>query len=386
MPPGVPEMKPKTVVLLAIAVGSGLLAMIGVQQAMSGSSAQPEETVKVAVALLDIDIGAPLSEENVGFRDVPKSVLVGMNDPVQTVEHYAERSPLLPYKTGDILRISKLSEPGGGGKSLQIPKGMRVLTITVDETGSQSGLLRPGDRVDVMVTYSSRESNGRQNTKTTTLLEYVEVFSCNDKTAAEAKASANEKQSSTSTIGLLLSPENVPYLKLAESKGKLGLAWRRRDDDEMAAVGPINEKLLDELRGLEPSAGRPGYDLAPPLYGDGAETGFASPPTGNFGGIGSPDVAAAPVPAPAAGAGGMQAMLAQAEAAPVAAAPVAVPAPVAAPAPPPKPTWKIQIYSGSQPVNQEFELPESEQPQAEEQPAEETAKGGQLWNLFKTAL
>ncbi|NJN00409.1 MAG: hypothetical protein HC793_01755 [Aquincola sp.] len=51
-PTGVTEMKPKTVVLLAIAVGGGLLAMLGVQQAMSGGQTQVEEKVNVLMVTL----------------------------------------------------------------------------------------------------------------------------------------------------------------------------------------------------------------------------------------------------------------------------------------------------------------------------------------------
>lgn len=370
-------MKPKTVVLLAVAVGSGLLAMIGVQQAMSGSQSHTEEMVKVAYALSDIDIGFPLSEENVGFKDVPLTSLAGFNDPVLKPEQYDRRSPLYPLKAGDLVRVSKLSEPGATGKSLQIPMGMRVLTISVDDTGNMAGLLRPGDRVDVMVTYASRDNKGRQNSKTTTLLEYVEIFATDDRTAKEADAADGKK--TARTVGLLLSPENVPYLKLAETKGKLSLSWRRRDDDEIASVGPINEELLDELRGLDQNTSGSDFNtFAPPLYG-GPEGGEfpSSVPKSDFGGLAAHETATPPPAAPPSDQ--LDSMLSAAEA-PKAAAPATPPQVVAAvPVAPPKPTWKLQIYSGSAPVTQEFELPEEPKP--------EGAKGGsQLWTLFKQVL
>lgn len=364
-------MKPKTVVLLAVAVGSGLLAMIGVQQAISSNAAHtPEEKVKVVVALEDIEIGMPLTETNVEFQEVAKSA-IRFEDPVLTPEQFEKRSPLFALKAGDILRTSKLSAPGIGGKSQQIDKGMRVLGIPVDDTGSFSGLLSPGDRVDVMVTYPYRDNRGRQQTTTKTLLEYVEIFATDDKTAREASTSGDNK-SKTRIVQLLLAPEHVPYVKLAESKGKLSLAWRRRDDDVLASVGPINEDLLNELRGLDAIGGRPGYETyAPPLFGVDGEGGeFPAPEFSGFGN--TPD---------AAPKSDLDSMLTAAEG--------GVPAPqvaAVAPATPPKPMWKLHIYQGNEAIEHEFELPEVEVPEEELKELHDTVQGNQLWSLLKQAL
>ncbi len=361
-------MKPKTVVLLAVAVGSGLLAMIGVQQAMSGGQTQLEEKVKVLVALTDLDIGVPLAETNVEFRDIARSA-VTFDDPILTVEQYEKRSPLFALKAGDIIRKSKLSEQGISGKSQQIDKGMRVLVIPVDDTGSFSGLLQAGDRVDVMVTYNYRDQRARQQTKTTTLLEYVEVFATDDKTAREGGASANDGKNKTRTVALLLAPEHVPFVKLAESKGKLALAWRRRDDDELASVGPINEELLDELRGLDAMGGRGGYGRA---YGAYDEGGF---PTGESE-YGSPASSTTNTDTP----GNLDASLTEAEGTnppqQIAIAPEVIS----------KPMWKVQIYTGNDVMDQEFELPDPPKPEPEVQETQASQDGARLWNLFKQAL
>lgn len=371
-------MKPKTIVLLAVAVGSGLLAMIGVQQAMSGSQAPVEERVKVLVALTDIQIGVPLQETNVEFREFPVSAIT-FPDPIMTPEQYEKRSPLFALKAGDIVSLSKLSEPGVSGKSQQIAEGMRVIVIPVDDTGSFSGLLQPGDRVDVMVTYNYRDQRGQQQTQTKTLLEYVEVFATDDKTAREASTTGDTK-SKTRTVALLLAPEHVPYIKLAESKGKLALAWRRRDDDVLAQVGPINEELLDELRGLDAMGARGGFNqFAPPLYGDGPnDEGYNA--EGGFHGVGQPPAAAAAAPAR-----NLDATLTAAQS-----GAAATPAEPAAPAKPAKPTWKLQIYTGNDVLDQEFELPEQqlaeELASPEMQGVTESLQGGQLWSLLKQAL
>jgi pilus assembly protein CpaB len=362
-------MKPKTVILLAVAVGSGLLAMIGVQQAMSGTKAQVvEDKAKVLVAMTDIEIGVPLDETNVEFREFPVSA-VTFPDPVMTPEQYEKRSPRFALRAGDMIALSRLSEPGIHGKSQQIDKGMRVLTIPVDDTGSFSGLLQAGDRVDVLVTYNYRDQRGRQQAKTMTLLEYVQVFATDDKTAREA-SSAGDGKNKTRTVALLLAPEHVPYVKLAESKGKLALSWRRRDDDVLASTGPINEELLDELRGLDSVGG--GFDqYSQPLYGPGPDDDVGFPPTGDFSGVGQ---AANPAPA-----NDVNATLNAAEG-------TTTTQVAEAPAAPPKPMWKLQIYTGNEVLDQEFEIPEEQLNDPALKEVSESLEGGQLWSLLKQAL
>jgi pilus assembly protein CpaB len=350
-------MKPKTVVLLAVAVGSGLMAMLGVQQAMSGSGAK-EETVKVLVALEDIDVGVQLTDSNVEFRELPISSLP--DDPVTSLEQYEKRSPTYALKRDDIIRVAKLSQPGAFGKSLQIPEGMRVVSIPVDDTQTVSGLLTPGDRVDVVVTYTHRDHSGRQVTKAMTLLEYCEIFATDDRTARESQAASAEANNKTRIVSLLVTPEQVNYVKLAESKGKLSLSWRHRSDDAIVAVKAIDQDLLEELRGLPQG----GWDKVPgfgrgvqPLYGD------------LHGEVNEMVTQNEPEPEP--NVGEFLDQVAQ-ESPPVA---------IAAAPETPKPTWSMQIYVGNEARTQEFELP-----QEEDNSASEGVEQVDVWKLLKQAI
>lgn len=240
-------MKPKTLMLLAVAAGCGLVAMFGVQQAMQGGSqAVQVETRKVLVALESIETGSVLTEEKVTFRDMPVDSLPPEEELISSAEQYAERGARVQLFAGEVILASKLTEPGGTGNSIKIPRGMRVITIPVTETNTQSNLVSPGDRVDVLVTYRS-SAGKRASTKTKTLLEYVEVFATNAVTSD--RVSADEKTGRTSHVSLLLMPEQVNYVKLAESKGTLSLSWRHKLDDEFVQIRDIDEDLLEELEG-----------------------------------------------------------------------------------------------------------------------------------------
>ena len=83
-------MKPKTLMLLCVAVGCGLVAMIGVQQALNKPKTAEVQTIQVAVALADINPGEPLNEGNVTLERSP-------------VEVPAEIAGVVPFHAGERL-------------------------------------------------------------------------------------------------------------------------------------------------------------------------------------------------------------------------------------------------------------------------------------------
>ena len=234
-------MKPKTIMLLAVAGVCGLVSLLGFQAMQTGQKAPKVEKARVLVVVDEIGAGSALNQDNVTFREIPVSSLP--KDPVLNEAQYKDRSALIPMMAGDIVRMSKLTEPGVSGASSQIPKGWRVTTISVNDNHTNSGMLRPGDRVDVLVTYKT--SAGRAtSTKTKTLLEYVEIFATDNQTASKA----DNETKKVKNVSLLLTPEQVNYVLLAASKGNLSLSWRHRMDDELVQVGDIDDALRAALR------------------------------------------------------------------------------------------------------------------------------------------
>jgi pilus assembly protein CpaB len=184
-------------------------------------------------------------------------------------------------------------------------------------------MMRPGDRVDVLVTYQVRNTRGAMTTKTSTLLEYVEVFATDNRTMSDGVSKQQEVK--TKVVSLLVFPAQVSYIKLAESKGSLALAWRHPDDDEDVQTGSIDDGLLNELAGLEgmQTDGVPNYERRGPALFD--EDTVAEPSSQteltnllDESGNAPPPVAAAPA----------------------------------------RPTWNLQIYQGDTPTETTFELPE----------------------------
>lgn len=239
-------MKSKTVVLLAFAGICGLVAMLGVRKALNKKE-PAVETVSVLVAMTDLPVTARLDETNTEFKAVPvDSVPEGaITDRTQ----YLDRSLQVRTLPGDWITMSKLSEPGVVGTSILIPPGMRVVTVSVNQTTSHSGMLAPGNRVDVMLTYQARNADGSSIQRTRTVLQYIEIFAV-DKLVDGGNANMNE--SNTRNISVLVTPEQGHLLLLAGKKGDIHLALRSNLDTDVVDDLGID---ADELNGDTQVAG-----------------------------------------------------------------------------------------------------------------------------------
>lgn len=322
----------KTVALLVVAVGCGLVAMLGVRQAMNGKpKTVQEKKASVLVAVTEIPVGTPLTAENVMFKDVAVSLVP--EDAVRSEEDYADRSAAFHLMPNDFITMSKLTQPGVRGKSVQIPEGMRVVSVKVNDTQTHSNMLAPGDRVDVLVTYSSRGPRG-MNTKTKTLLEYVEIFATGNKTVTDGK---KDNEGQVKNVSLLVTPEQANYVYLAERKGELSLVWRNVADDEQVQVAAVDERLMEELSG---TVDKNSYGAYGSPYGIPSEDIQPTPAVDSWLTQQEP-VATQPAPQPVQEPKPQTITIAKAE-----------------PRVSTTPTWKLVIFAGERAETVEFELPE----------------------------
>ena len=222
-------MRLKPMLLLALASGCGLVAMFLFQQATKGNSGTPvDEKVSVLVVTAEITPGTLLSENNVEFRDYPISVVP--ENVVTVPEEFEERASRVRAFPGDFVTLDKLSGKGDHAASQDIPMGMVACTILVDPAMTSSGLLLPGDRVDILVTFTMRGQYGGGKV-IKTVLEFVEVFSVDQR--REIQTSKGEAAAKTCT--LLVDRDQSMLLKLAEDIGKLHLTMRSKTDSEPRA-------------------------------------------------------------------------------------------------------------------------------------------------------
>jgi pilus assembly protein CpaB len=228
-------MRAKSLFLLAIALGCGLVASIGITQVMATRNAAPHsltaDTTPIFVALQDIPVGEPLTAQLVKLESWPKDrVPPGSLTKLDEVEG---RRPKTKLYAGEPILDNKLLTKGesNAGASMLIPKGYRVVPVKVDMESGGASLILPGDRVDVLV--HLKRSTDIHETATRTILQDVKVFAVDDVYNINSQ---DQKAISAKTISLLLTPSQAEKVCLATELGKIRLVMRNAEDKDQAPV------------------------------------------------------------------------------------------------------------------------------------------------------
>lgn len=199
--------------------------------------------VSVVVAAKDLTFGEELTTDNMQIVMYPEaSVPSGAYHEVDSL--LGEVTKVFLKKNEPILE-SKLSSIGGG-LSLLIDKDKRAASIQVDKVSGVSGFVLPGDKVDVIATFSNYGKNRESVAKT--ILQRLDVLAAGEKTEQKG-----DKVITSQSVTLLVDPDGAQALALASQEGKLHLALRNPTDDDTTSIDVISKKaMLSSTKSDEP--------------------------------------------------------------------------------------------------------------------------------------
>jgi pilus assembly protein CpaB len=261
-------MKPKSIALLLLALGCGLVASIGITEVMrrNATASAAGETQPLLLAVTDIGLGDQLTPQAVKLEEWPKDkVPVGALARLEDAEGRRARTKLY---AGEPIMETKLLSKGASaqGASALIPAGYRVVPVKVDLESGGGSLILPGDRVDVMIHVVRDPSREIPETVTKSILQDIKVFAVDDVVDLE-KEKENRKSIVAKTISLLVTPDQAAKLMLASRMGSINLVMRPPDDDKMAPntsakPGDLFGSSVRADRGKESLMEPPAPDLA----------------------------------------------------------------------------------------------------------------------------
>ncbi len=272
----------KGLILLGLFLGliSAVLVVVYLSQTDGGGGGDVSgaEVTPVVVASLDIAAGTRIEEGMVETKEIAiDAVLGGAFGETEVVIGQVARVPLV---AGEQVIPTKVTATGAAitvGEdpplALVVPEGMRAVAIQVSGVIAASGLIRPGDYVDVILTVQVEENSGDEGSatgSTTTrnqvariILQNAQVLSIDqnvaltsiDEGAAGSPAVTEEDEASpeATTVTLAVSPTHGEVLTVAETcgnnfSGRLALALRGLGD-----ASPVVTRSVWEEGGAMPN-------------------------------------------------------------------------------------------------------------------------------------
>lgn len=164
------------------------------------------------------------------------------------------------HRKGEPLRWNDIEggNPRSGGLAADVKPHFRAMSISVTGPASVSGMVRPGDSVDVIGTFDFPDDEGklkRGDPVTCTILQKVLVLATGSETAKSRGAGGlgAARDRGYSTVTLSVSPREAEMLAFAEQiKGRLVLTLRNRNDMETEEELPTVDfsRIRQEIENL----------------------------------------------------------------------------------------------------------------------------------------
>jgi pilus assembly protein CpaB len=254
--------------ILAFALAMGGLAAFGVQRYIQRhvddieARNKPQRGVRVLVPKQDLPRGTPLTPQVVAVREVPAEWAHSNAVTPEQFDRVENQRLAYPAAGGEMILWSLLEGHRAPSFSSRLAPGRRAITVPVDEVNSISGMLEPGDRIDLVA--SVRRDN---RAFMFALLQNVAVLATGAKAVPDGEAKDGRRN--YTTITLEASPEEAQRVLAARELGKLAAVLRAPGDsatpvalrrDAMALLG-----LAEQPHVVVDSA-------VPVLYGNRAAT------------------------------------------------------------------------------------------------------------------
>jgi Flp pilus assembly protein CpaB len=235
-------MKPKTMILMGLAITCGLGASYMTSRLLAErQTADEPEKVEILVASRNLSVHQKIVTPEEMFE---KKLVAKENEPTDAIKDFDAlkgKSLRVGRNKGDTVTAGNLYDKG----ALEIPDGHQAVAIRVNIETTASGLFSlPGSLVDLLLTIGSSEVRG---TKTIILMENVLVLAADIRVTPDGEISAPAQ-----VVTFALKREDVLDITTAKKMGEITLVLRSKDDKSIAKRREVTGgKLIDRRLGEE---------------------------------------------------------------------------------------------------------------------------------------
>lgn len=252
-------MAKKKLLLAALIVGglAALLMALFAKQKNEETEAVLGNQVYVVKAARSIAAGTPLTPDVITTELVPEKFLPPNPIMKKDIDIYISTPLAVNVQEGAMILTSDFAVAEvSRDLSSKIPAGERAMSVPVDAISGISGLLTPGDRVDVLGTFPVTDKDelvpdaqGQDSVGfvTMTLLQNVTLLAVGRQLSNVGQSDNREGIYNTVTMSLTVAESEL--LTIAQTRGKLMLLLRNREDVDVAAV--TRQTLRQVLKDLE---------------------------------------------------------------------------------------------------------------------------------------
>ena len=250
-------------ILVGVFAVSLAVAAFSVLSTMRSGAAVP--SVHVLSAQMDLPAGTLLRAQDVTWRPVgevesdeivrPAASAVEVKPEIIAETQAALYGAVLrhPLAAGEPIRRGDIVRPGDR-EFLQVvlSPGARAIAIPVSTSGASTGLLSPGDRVDVILTqnFKNDQNTELKNTPITrrsvgeTIVQNIRVLAID---ALEARPTPNSNSGFGRTVTLEVTAEDAEQINVAAELGKLSLTLRSLSTVATASPEPVRAKWAGDV-------------------------------------------------------------------------------------------------------------------------------------------
>jgi len=248
-------MSPRKIVLivaaLIITAGTGLVARSWV--AARNNVAEPvvvaeaPRGIEVLVARTDIPTGAFLQEQQLRWQhwpdeDIPETFQTKKDVSIEDILGSVVRRGL---GAGEPITAKRVIKPGERGFLAAVLKpGWRAVAVRVNATSGISGLVFPGDRIDLILTHKVKgevvEGGKGSRRASETILTNVRILAVDqviDNSSGKPKVAKN--------VTLEVTPKQAEVLAVVDELGSLSFSLRSlaKDEDELERIAKGEDPL-----------------------------------------------------------------------------------------------------------------------------------------------
>ena len=196
-------------------------------------AAQPveEDGSEVLVVETDIPAGRFIKPQDVRWQrwpgdDIPDNYIVKAGDSKDAVVGAVVRRGL---SAGQPITDGSVVKPGDRGfLAAVLSPGMRAVSVPINATSGNSGLIFPGDRVDLILTQTLDGDTTRRVSET--VLPNIRIIAMGVSTGDDPKKGKHHEKARTATLEV--SPREAESVALVTELGKLSLSLRSLAKDE----------------------------------------------------------------------------------------------------------------------------------------------------------